>query len=82
MLVKTIGVEIPTELQPELERSGLHAQDFVQALIDDAARRASAAEKRMTSDAAVDAMLAFIHKQPQSGLSPEDLVALVHEGRR
>ena len=81
MHMKTIGVEIPPQLEPELERSGLHAEDFVQTLIDNAAREASNARTGTTPDAAVDAMLAFIHRQPKSGLSPEDLVSLVHEGR-
>jgi uncharacterized protein with PIN domain len=80
MHMKTIGVEIPTQLEPELDRSGLHTQDFVQALIDDAARQVSNADSERSA-AAVRAMLQFAAKHGAK-LGGLNLKELAHEGHR
>jgi len=71
----TITVEISDEEAKALEQSGLTVKDSIR-------KATHGGTKYLTSDAAVDAMQAFIRGQQHSGLSPEDLVALVHEGRR
>jgi hypothetical protein len=80
MHLKTITIEIPKQLEPELESSGLPTQDFVQALIDDAALHASSASDQ-ESDVAVRSMLQFAQKHGAK-LEGLNLKELAHEGHR